>query len=139
MAPSVYPLWKQSLERGDANADLDNDTATDGVYCALVNTSIYTYSDSHQFYTSLSGIIGTDQRIIGPVVNALGVFDGGDVAYPNVTGTFVTALVLYRRNSGPSSTWRLVYYYDTPGGGLPFVPSGGNVFVLWSPQGIFRL
>ncbi len=32
MANALYPLFKQSLLAGDANADLDNNTATDGVY-----------------------------------------------------------------------------------------------------------
>lgn len=37
MANALYPLFKQSLLAGDANADLDNNTATDGVYAVLVD------------------------------------------------------------------------------------------------------
>lgn len=44
MANALYPLFKQSLLAGDANADLDNNTATDGVYAVLVDTGTYTYS-----------------------------------------------------------------------------------------------
>jgi hypothetical protein len=54
---------KQSLLAGDANSDLDNNTTTDGPFVALVDTGVYTYSAAHQFYSSLSGIVGTDQRI----------------------------------------------------------------------------
>jgi hypothetical protein len=142
MANALYPLWKQALERGDPNSDLDNNTAVDGVYCALVNTNIYTYSPAHQFYSSLSGIIATDQRIATPVVAPDATFYGEDVFFPTVVnsgGQLVAALVLYRRNSGAPGTWRLVYYYDTPGNGLPLVPNGGNITVQWNSEGIFRL
>lgn len=139
MANAIYPLYKQAILDGAPNSDLDVDTPADGVYCALVNTNIYTFSPGHQYYPSLAGIVGTDQRIIAPTVSGLGTFDGGDVAYSNVSDTFVGALVLYRRNPGPSNTWRLVYFYDTPVNGLPFTPIGGNVYVIWNNAGIFTL
>jgi hypothetical protein len=139
---ALYPLWKQALERGDPNSDIDVNTPTDGPYCALVNTNIYTYSPAHQFYSQLSGIIGADQRITSPVVDGAAIFDGGDVVYNSVINTggqLVAALVIYRRNAGAPSSWRLVYYYDTAGGGLPLTPTGGNITVQWNGSGIFRL
>lgn len=139
MAPSLYPLWKQSLEKGDANADLDNNTAQDGVYVALL-TSGYVFSTGHQFYSSLAGfVVGTDQRIQNPVVSVQGVFDGDDVLFPALTGSTVAAFALYRKNSGASSTWRLVYFYDTVGGGLPFSPGSVDTTLHWNAAGIFRL
>jgi hypothetical protein len=66
MANAIYPLYKQSLLAADANVDLDNNTTTDGPFVALVDTGVYTYSAAHQFYSSLSGIVGTDQRIASP-------------------------------------------------------------------------
>ena len=88
MANAVYPLFKQSLLAGDANADLDNNTSTDGPYVALVDTGTYTYSSAHQFYSSLSGIVGTDQRITTPTVTT-GLFDGDNVTFTAVTGATV--------------------------------------------------
>lgn len=138
MANAIYPLYKQSLLAGDANADLDNDTSTDGVYAALVDTGTYTYNSAHQFYSSLSGIVGTDQRITSPtVVN--GLFDGADVTYTSVTGNSVEAIVLYRKNSGANTTWRLVAYIDTGVTGLPVTPNGGNIAITWNASGIFQL
>jgi hypothetical protein len=138
MANAIYPLYKQSLLAGDANADLDNDTATDGVYVALVDTGTYTYSASHQFYSSLSGIVGTDQRITGPTVTS-GTLDGADVTFTSVTGASVEALVLYRKNSGANTTWRLVAYIDTSVTGLPVTPNGGSITVTFNASGIFTL
>lgn len=138
MANAIYPLYKQSLLAGDANADLDNDTSTDGVYVALVDTGTYTYSSAHQFYSSLSGVVGTDQRITAPTVTN-GLLDGGDVTFTAVSGNSVEALVLYRKNSGANTTWRLVAYIDTGVTGLPVTPNGGNITITWNASGILQL
>ena len=138
MANAIYPLYKQSLLAGDANADLDNNTVTDGVYAALIDTGVYTYSAAHQFYSSLSGIIGTPQRITSPTVTS-GVLDGSDVTYTAVTGNSAEALVIYRQNSGANTTWRLVTYIDTSVTGLPVTPNGGDITITWNASGIFAL
>lgn len=138
MANAVYPLYKQSLLAGDSNSDLDNNTSTDGPFCALVDTGTYSYSASHQFYSSLSGVVGTDQRITTPTV-ALGTFDGDDLTYTAVSGASIEALVIYRKNSGANTTWRLVLYEDTSVTGLPVTPNGGNIVVIWNASGIFTI
>lgn len=139
MANAIYPLFKQALLEGAANSDLDNDTTSDGVYVALVDTGVYTYSASHQYYSSISSaIVGTPQRITSPTVTN-GVFDGGDVTFSAVTGSSVEALVLYRRNSGANTTWRLVAYIDSGVTGLPVTPNGGVINVTWNASGIFAL
>lgn len=138
MANAIYPLFKQALEQSASNSNLDTNTSTDGVYCALVDTGTYTYNASHQFYSSLSGIQGTDQRITTPtVVN--GLFDGDDVTFTAVSGVSVEALVLYRKNSGANTTWRLVAYIDTGVTGLPVTPNGGNIGITWNASGIMQL
>ena len=137
MANAVYPLYKQSLLAGDTNADLDNNTATDGPFAALIDTGTYTYSSAHDFYNDLSGVVGTDQRITTPtVVN--GLFDGDDVTYTAVSGNSVEAIVIYRKNSGANTTWRLVSYVDTGVTGLPVAPNGGNISIAWHASGIIQ-
>jgi hypothetical protein len=138
MANALYPLYKQSLLAGDANADLDNDTATDGPFAALVDTGTYTYSAAHDFYNDLSGIVGTDQRITTPTV-VTGLFDGADVTYTSVSGNSVEAIVIYRKNAGANTTWRLVLYLDASVTGLPVTPNGGNIAITWHATGIFQL
>jgi hypothetical protein len=138
MPNAVYPLYKQSLLAGDANSDLDNNTTTDGVYVALIDTGTYTYSGAHQFYSSLSGIVGTPQRIANPTV-ANGLLDGDNVTFTAVTGNSVEALAIYRQNSGANTTWRLVAFIDTGVTGLPVTPNGGDITVTWNASGIFQL
>jgi hypothetical protein len=139
MANAVYPRYKQSLlTEVDANKSLDQ-ASTSAPFAALVTTSGgYTYSAAHQFYSSLSNIQGTDVAITTPtVVN--GLFDGDDVTFTAVSGTVIGAIVIYRKNTGANTTWRLVLYEDTSVTGLPVTPNGGNIVITWNASGIFQL
>jgi len=138
MANALYPLWKEALIQGSANSAL-NGSGTTGVYCALVDTGTYTYSAAHQYYSSLSGVVGTDQEIGATKTYANGVFDGADITFPSVSGASAEALVLYVKNAGANTTWRLVAYIDTGVTGLPVTPNGGNITVTWNASGIFAL
>lgn len=139
MANAVYPLFKQELMKGNANNVLNSTEGATGVYCALVDTGVYTYNAAHQFYSDLSGsVVGTDQEILSKAqVN--GILDGSDITFPTVTGPTVEALVLYRKNGGANTTWPLIVYLDNGITGLPVVPNGGDITITWDPQGIFGL
>jgi len=138
MANAMWVEYKQSLLAADTNVSLNIDTATDGPFVALLDTGTYTFSAAHQFFSSLSGIVGTDQRITAPTV-ADGLFDGADLTYTAVSGNSVEALAIYRHNSGANTTWRLVSYHDTGVTGLPVTPNGGNITVTWNASGILQL
>ena len=139
MANAVYPKYKQSLlTEADANKSLDQTTANVAPYAALIDTGTYTYNPSHQFYSSLSGIVGTDQQITTPTVTN-GLFDGDNVTMPSVTGNSVEAIVVYRKNAGANTTWRLVLYDDTSITGAPVTPNGGDIAITWNASGIMQL
>jgi hypothetical protein len=139
MANAIYPLYKQALlTNGSTNISLDQNTTTDGPFVALVDTGTYTYSAAHDFYNDLSGIVGTDQRITTPTVTS-GTLDGVDVTFTAVSGATVEALVIYRKNSGANTTWRLVAYIDTSVTNLPVTPNGGDISITWNASGIFTL
>lgn len=121
---------------GLPNAALDRDTATDGPYVALINTDIYIYSERHEVYDDINGIIGTDQRIASPTITN-GLFDGDDVVFTKVNGSSVHAIIIYRKNAGPKTTWNLVAYFDTVMG-LPVVPNGSDISITWSEYGIIQ-
>ncbi len=126
------------MTEADANKSLDQ-TSTSAPFASLVTTSGgYTYSAAHQFYSSLTNVQGTDVAITTPtVVN--GLFDGDDVTFTAVSGTIIGAIVIYRKNTGANTTWRLVLYEDTSVTGLPVTPNGGNIVVTWNASGIFQL
>ena len=138
MANAIYPLWSQEIMKGTSNNLLNSAEGATGVYCALVDTGTYTYSAAHQFYSSLSGIVGTDQEILTKT-QVTGTFDGTDLTYTAVSGASVEALVLYRKNGGANTTWPLIAYIDTGVTGLPVTPNGGNITITWNASGIFKL
>lgn len=108
---TIYPKWKEALINGSSNAAL-NGSGTTGVYAALVDTGTYTYSAAHEFFSSLSGIVGTDQEIGATKTYTNGVFDGADITHPSVAGSSAEAIVLYVKNAGANTTWRLVAFID---------------------------
>jgi hypothetical protein len=137
MANAVWPKYKEALLNASANSAITG-SGTTGLYVALVDTGTYTYSSAHEFYSSLSGVVGTDQEITSPTLTN-GVIDGGDVTFSAVSGNSVEALVLYRKNAGANTTWRLVAYIDTGQTGLPVTPNGGNIGITWNASGIVAL
>lgn len=129
MANKVYPLFKQALIQGTTNAAL-----TGTLKVALVDTGTYTYSDSHEFLSSLTGIVGSAQTLTTKTY-ASGVLDAADVTFTTVTGATVEALVLFL-DTGTAETSRLVAYFDTGVTGLPVTPNGGNIPIVWNASGI---
>ena len=137
MANAIYPKYKEALLNASANSAITG-SGTTGLYAALVDTGTYTSSSAHEFYSSLSGVVGTDQEITTPTLTG-GVVDGGDVTFSAVSGNSVEAIVIYRKNAGANTTWRLVAYIDTGQTGLPVTPNGGNITITWNASGIFAL
>lgn len=134
MANALYPKWKEQLLQFTANNNLSAGT----VKVALVDTGIYTYSSTDQFYSSVSSaVVGTPQTI-GSKTFVNGVFDGADVTYTAVSGNSVEALVLYI-DTGTAGTSPLVAYIDTSVTGLPVTPNGGDISITWNASGIFAL
>jgi hypothetical protein len=133
LANAIYPLYKQAILTGGANTNM----SSTNVRVALVDTGTYTYSATHEFLTSLSGVVGTAQ-LIGTKTFTNGVFDGDNVTYTAVTGNSVEALAIYI-DTGTAGTSRLVAFIDTGVTGLPVTPNGGDITITWSGSGIFAL
>lgn len=133
MANALYPTWKQALLEFTAGNDLDGQT----VKVALV-TAGYTYSSSDQYYSSVSASVVNTPQTLGSKTFTNGVFDAADVTFTAVTGSQVTALVIYI-DSGNPATSPLVAYLDTNVTNLPVTPNGGDISITWAVSGIFAL
>lgn len=134
MANALYPKWKEQLLQFTTNNNLSAGT----VKVALVDTGTYTYSSSHQFYSSVSSaVVGTPQTL-GSKTYTNGTFDAADSTFSAVSGASVEALVIYI-DTGSAATSPLVAYIDTGVTGLPVTPNGGNIAVAWNASGIFAL
>lgn len=137
MANRLYPLYKQALLGAGVNL------AAGSVKAQLIDAGAYTYSDAHQFLSSVpaGAKIGAAVSLTSKTV-AAGVFDAADATFTSVpagsgSASAVEALAIYR-DTGDASTSELIAYIDTASG-LPFAPDGGNLTVTWDEAGIFSL
>jgi hypothetical protein len=134
MANTLYPKWKEGVIQGASNTSLAGTLKV-----ALVDTGTYTYSASHQFYNSITGVAGTPVALTSKTyVN--GVLDAADVTFTAVSNGTVTceALVLYV-DTGTPTTSPVVAYFDTGITNMPVTPNGGDISVTWNASGIFAL
>ncbi len=133
MANAIYPLYKQALLDASANVDINDGT----VKTVLIDTGVYSYNAAHEFYSSVSGQVGTPQTINNTTVTN-GLFDGDNVTFPTVTGNTAEAILIYI-DTGSAATSRLVAWLDTSVTGLPVTPNGGDITITWNASGIFQL
>ena len=137
MANAIYPKWKEARLQGTANAALDG-SGTTGLYMVLVDTGTYTYSAAHEFYSDLSGIVGTEVEL-GTKTYTDGVLDFADPTFTSVSGNSVEALITFVKNAGANTTWRLHSFVDTNVTNLPVTPNGGNITLTVNASGYVAL
>lgn len=133
MANAIYPKYKEALLNGSANTDMSAGT----VKAALVDTGTYTYSATHEFLSSLTGVVGTAVTL-GTKTFTDGAFDSADPTWSAVSGSTVEAIVLYI-DTGVAGTSRLVAYIDSGQTGLPVTPNGGDITYTVDAAGWFTL
>lgn len=112
---------------------------SDTIKVALVDTGTYTFSQTHQYYSSVSSsVVGTPQTLASKTSTS-GVADAADVTFTAVSGNTVEALVIYK-DTGVSTTSNLIAYIDSATG-LPATPNGGDITVTWDSgtNRIFKL
>jgi hypothetical protein len=133
MANAIYPLYKAAILSSGSDSSMTAGT----VKVALVDTGTYTYSAAHEFYSSISGVVGTDQTL-GTKTVTTGTFDSANPTWSAVSGATVEALVIYI-DTGVAGTSRLIAYIDTGQTNLPVTPNGGDITFTVDAAGWFTL
>lgn len=135
MASRIYPRYKQALLSGTAGAAL----TTNAVRCILIDADDYTYSDSHEFLSSVPAAarVAVSGDLTGKTVTN-GVFDCDDFTFSSVSGDQSEALLFYL-HTGSDATARLVAYIDSGYTGLPVTPNGADINVVVPATGVFTL
>lgn len=137
MASKVYPNGIKNI----MNGTIDLDTHT--IKAMLVNTGSYTYSDTHEFLSSVAagarctGGIGTLGSVTITVSSNLVTFDGGDITLTSVAGgqgSFDT--VLFYKDTGVEGTSCLISKNDLASA---ITPNGGNINLAFDANGIIRV
>ena len=138
MANALYPKFKEALlnqAAGTAAINLSSDT---NIKVALVNitgsTNAYTYSSSHQYFSSVStnsaAIVSTNYATLTAKTVTNGVFDADDVTFTGVSGTNVIGALVIYKDTGTAASSPLIAFLDS-GTGLSITPNGGSVTVSW--------
>lgn len=137
MANATYDKFAEAYIQHSANSSLAG-SGTTGVYVALIDTGSYTFSQTHEFYSSVAAAqVGTEVEL-GTKTFTNGLFDAADSVFTAVSGNQSEALVVFIKNAGANTTWRLVGYIDSGVTGLPVTPNGGNINIGWNASGIFQ-
>lgn len=117
MASAIYPKFKQKIMEGSINVPSDT------IKIALVDTGTYTYSSSHEFFSSVTGVVGTPVTLSNKSV-ANGIFDADDATFSAVSGNSVEAVVIYK-DTGNAATSPLIIFID----GISVTPNGGSITI----------
>jgi hypothetical protein len=117
MADKIYPKGAEKMLESGINF------ATDTLEFALVS-SAYTYSDSHEFVSSLSGILAR-VAVTGRTTTG-GVFGCGNPKFAAVApGSTAKGLVLYKKGVNDAAS-PVLFYFDQITG-FPMATSGTDV------------
>lgn len=131
MANTLYDKGREAFLAGDADWDANT------IKVSLLSSS-YTFSQAHDFYDDLSGVVATSSALGSKTVTS-GVADAANVTFSAVSGSQVTQFVIWV-DTGVAGTSRLLVYFDTASN-LPVTPNGGDITIQWSDGAdkIFKL
>lgn len=133
MANALYPKFKAQL----MIAGIDLRAVT--IKAALLDQSTYTYNSTHEFMSSVSGIVARSGVLTGKAVNlTTGAFDSDDPTAQAVTGSNIYRVVLFI-DTGSDATSRLIMFQDTGVTTVPFTPDGSDVRIVVDAAGWFVL
>lgn len=140
MANALYSKARQRFLEGQLN------WLTDTIKVVLVDTGAYTFSEAHEFLSS----VPAPSRITGSTLltgktTTDGAANADNSPFLAVTGTTIEALVIYKEvldgSSNPDDTLSVLIAYIDTATGLPITPNGGTLLITWDngPNKIFRL
>jgi hypothetical protein len=114
------------------------DWVNDAVSAILVSGAYTPDLVNDEFLSAIPGgaIVAAAQPITVKTVSAAGVFDGGDLLFPAVSGAPILYVIGYL-DTGVPGTSILIPFFDTIAGFLPYTPSGLDVPIIWDAAGIF--
>jgi len=140
MADVVYPLAKFKIVRPGTLGLTSPDSivwSDDTIKVVPVDTSVYTFSPSHEFYSSVTAParLLTPLSLTGKTTTVPAVLDADDITFTLVTpGLNIGALILFKW-TGSDSTSPLVAFIDTAVR-LPLLTDGSDVPIVWDSTGI---
>ena len=134
MANAMYDLWKDLIFTHGIGS---SQTAPSGTLSVDLVTSSYSFSQAHDFEDDLGANVVATKTLDNPVVVGKNL-DADDVVFLSLTGSAVSAIVIFMDTGTPSGS-RLIAYLDSGITGLTFTPSGADATLAWDAAGIMDL
>lgn len=122
MANALYDFGRDAFLKGQINWSADT------FKVALLSNAYTVNLATHQYASSLAGIVATSSALITSTPGA-GVAGASNVTFATVTGSQITQFVIYK-DTGSAATSPLVAYFDTATN-LPITPNGGSINLQW--------
>lgn len=123
MASAAYELGIEKIGRASINLH----GATHDIRCRMTRASAYTFSQAHEFASSLPAAIATDVSL-GNKTYALGVWDADDAVFVAVpAGAAIDQAEFFRWVSAAGDS-PLVLHLD----GFSVTPNGGDITLQWA-------
>lgn len=130
MATVVYPKAKEAFLQGLINL------SSAVVKVLAVDAASYTYNATHQFRSSVAGIVATSDALTSKTFTN-GTFDAADSKFTAATGNQFEHLIGFV-DTGSAATDRLLWF-DDEFGGNPTTPNGQDIAIVFNAAGIFSL
>lgn len=137
MANVIYDKYKEALLSAANNVSL-----VDGnLKISLVDSDVTLFSSADEFVSDLTdtanGIIATETLANTSVTN--GALNADDVTFLSVNTAIECETLLLWIDTADANTSRLVAWMDTDIDGLPIIPNGSDIDIVWNSSGIFKL
>ena len=111
---------------------------TDTIAVSLLSTSYTPNLSTDEFYSTVpSGAVVAGPVTLTSVTGSGGTLSAANTSFSSVTGSQINYVLVFK-NTGTSSTSRLICLFDTATG-LPATPNGGTITVAWASGQIFTL
>lgn len=120
MANAAYSKWLEA-QIGSTPINWGSDTIR-----VVALSSAYTFSQTHQFHSDLSGVLGN--ATLASKTATSGVLDAADAVISGVLASAVAAVVV-EKWTGVAGTSQLMLFFDT-GVGFGQTPTGDTT-VIW--------
>lgn len=127
MASAHYDLALQEFWKGTVG----DVTGAQAIKVRLMRVSAYTFSQAHQFASSLPAALVTDVTLGTKTANGAGAspgcFDAADATFLSVpAGAAIDCLAVFK-DTGTPATSNLLFFID----GFTVTPNGGDITVQW--------
>ena len=148
MANTLYNIGREGFLRNVVVGTTDEQTnwMTDFIRVALVDENYPEDVLTHTSYNDIGTFVAADEDLTGRDTDGAGTVSADTITFTAVPpGDAIASVVIYKSDNDGVPTdpedCPLIAFLDEAASGLPIVPNGGDITVLWNSGSgeIFRI